>query len=136
MRFLKVKFSVLILLIMTLATLLGCSTLDASNFNDGYYTTIVNESFDNVYKASLEALKNGQTFDLKGSPYDIKINEKKINKAVIAAESDSDPADFVEIAIQKKSEDKTELSIKYGKNGNTIRSSAFIPFIQENIKHH
>ena len=135
MRLIRSKFSVIALTII-LAILSGCSTFGGSNFNDGYYTTALNQSFGNVYKASLEALENGQTYDLKGSPYDIRINKKLTNTAVIAAESDSDPADFVEIAIQKKSQNKTELSIKYGSQGNAIRSSALVSIIQENIKDH
>lgn len=135
MRLIRSKFNVIALTII-LVILSGCSTFGGSNFNDGYYTTALNQSFGNVYKASLEALENGQTYDLKGSPYDIRINKKLTNTAVIAAESDSDPTDFVEIAIQKKSKDNTELSIKYGSEGNAIRSSALVSIIQENIKDH
>ncbi len=137
MRLLRSKFNLIVLSIV-LAVLSGCSTFSYNNFNDGYYTTTINQKFDDVYKASLEALEYGQTYDLKGSPYDVKINKKLTNTAVVAAESDSDPADFVEIAIQKKSQDKTELSIKYGNEGNAIRSSALVSIIQEDIRqqHH
>ncbi|MED7788478.1 DUF3568 family protein [Francisella sp. 19X1-34] len=135
MRLLKSKFS-LIILVATIVILSGCSTFSGSSFNNGYYTTTLNQSFDNVYEASLNIIKNGQTFDLNGSPYDIKINKKMSNEAVIAAESDSDPADFIEIAIEKETKDKTQISIKYGSEGNAIRSSALIPMIQSNIHHH
>ncbi|WP_150466991.1 DUF3568 family protein [Francisella sp. SYW-9] len=135
MRFLKSKLS-LIILVATITILSGCSTFDSSSFNNGYYTTTLNQNFDNVYKASLATIKNGQTYDLNGSPYDIKINKKMSNEAVIAAESDSTPTDFVEIVIEKKSKDKTQVSIKYGSEGNAIRSSALIPIIQGNIDHH
>lgn len=137
MRLLRSKFNLIVLSIV-LAILSGCSTFSGTNFNDGYYTTTINQKFDDVYGASLGALENGQTYDLRGSPYDIEINKKLTNTAVIAAESDSDPADFVEIAIQRKSKDKTELSVKYGNEGNAIRSSALVSIIQEDIRqqHH
>ncbi|QIW10611.1 DUF3568 family protein [Francisella sp. LA112445] len=135
MSTLRSKFNLIVLAIV-LAILSGCSTFGGSNFNNGYYTTVLNQSFGSVYKASLEALENGQTYDLNGSPYDIKINKKMENEAVIAAESDNTPSDFVEIAIEKKAKDKTQISIKYGSEGNAIRSSALVSLIQNNINHH
>ncbi|MED7818524.1 MULTISPECIES: DUF3568 family protein [unclassified Francisella] len=135
MKYLKSKINLLVVVMVLTLLVSGCSTFGKTHYEDGYFTTTIDQSFDNVYNGSVEAIKNGQTYDLNGDPYDIKINKKMSNEAVIAAESDNNPADFIEIAIEKKTKDQTQISIKYGKNGDPIRSSALIPIIKQNINH-
>ncbi|MED7818525.1 MULTISPECIES: DUF3568 family protein [unclassified Francisella] len=126
--------SIILVLAIAIGLIYGCATYKGSDYNDnGYYLTTIDQSFDNVYNGALKVVKTGQTADTNNQSYDIKINKKTSDEAVIIGQNDTNPSDYIEIIIRKESADKTRLSIKYGKDGDSIRSSALIPIIQKNI---
>jgi hypothetical protein len=106
---------------------------DGTSYENGYYVEKINYDFEKVYKATIDAIKSGQTYDSSGNPYQLKVNKKIKDSAMIEAASDSDPSDFLEILIKKVSKDSSVISIKYGKEGDSIRSSALIGIIKGNI---
>jgi hypothetical protein len=120
-----------------MAVISSCATSnkDGTRYVDGYYIANLNYSLDKVYKATVEAIQTGETYDVSGSPYYLKVNKKGQGKAVLEAYSDSSSSDFVTVEITEISKDESRISIKYGREGNSIRSSALIEIIDGNIRY-
>ncbi|MDE4947202.1 DUF3568 family protein, partial [Francisella tularensis subsp. holarctica] len=72
----------------------------------------------------LQAIQNGQTFYYKINPYDISVNKNNGTDAEIVSSSDSDSTDSLQVAMKKLPNNATMISIKYGSQGNSIRSSS------------
>ncbi|AXA33462.1 DUF3568 family protein [Francisella adeliensis] len=136
MKTLRLKTNILIL-IAILIVVSGCTMFGNSNdteYKGGFLMVTLHEKFEEVYSATIEAINKGQTYDENNSAYDLRINEKTDSKAVVGAISENNPSDFVEVVMAKTSDDTTRISIKYGKQGDTIRSSALIDIIKANIR--
>lgn len=136
MKMFKLKINAAILVIL-LVLMSGCTMFSNSNDNGvkyegGFFIVTLNDKFEKVYDATIEAIKTGQTYDANNSTYDLRINKKTDNKAVIGAIG-SNASDFVEVVMAKTSDDTTKISVKYGKEGDTIRSSALVGIIKYNI---
>ncbi|MBK2356923.1 DUF3568 family protein [Francisella hispaniensis] len=134
MKGLKAKIYI-IFLAVALAIISGCASDKGTQYEDGYYITTINYNFDTVYNATLQAIQNGQTFDYKGNPYDISVNKNNGTDAEIDSASDSDPTDSLQVAMKKLPNNTTRISIKYGSEGNSIRSSALVGIIEGNIRY-
>ncbi|APC91149.1 MULTISPECIES: DUF3568 family protein [Francisella] len=134
MKRLKAKIYV-IFLALALVVISGCACDKGTQYEYGYYITTLNYNFKTVYKATLQAIQNGQTFDYKGNPYDISVNKNDGTDAEIDSASDSDPTDSLQVAMKKLPNNATRISIKYGSQGNSIRSSALIGIIEGNIRY-
>ncbi|ABK90252.1 DUF3568 family protein [Francisella tularensis subsp. novicida] len=134
MKGLKAKIYI-IFLAAVLAVISGCATDKGTQYEDGYYITTLNYNFNTVYNATLQAIQNGQTFDYKGNPYDISVNKNNGTDAEIVSASDSDSTDSLQVAMKKLPNNATRISIKYGSQGNSIRSSALIGIIEGNIRY-
>ncbi|AIT10044.1 hypothetical protein LO80_08710 [Candidatus Francisella endociliophora] len=137
MELLKRKFYAVFLVIM-LATISSCAMFGndtGTSYENGYYSTTMKHSYNEVYDATIEAIKTGETYDSSGSTYDIKLNKKTDEAAVIEAFSNRDRSDYLEVVIKPESDKLTRLSIKYGSQGNSIRSSALEDIIDGNIKY-
>ena len=93
--------------------------------------TTINYNFDTVYNATLQAIQNGQIFDYKSNLYDISVNKNNGTYAEIDSASDSDLTDSLQVAMKKLPDNTTRISIKYGSQGNSIRSSALVGIIEE-----
>ncbi|WP_425536937.1 DUF3568 family protein [Francisella-like endosymbiont] len=120
---------------VALIVISGCASDKGNQYKDGYYITTLNYNFDTVYNATLQAIQNGQTFDYKGNPYDISVNKNNGTYAEIDSASDSDLADSLQVAMKKLPDNTTRISIKYGSQGNSIRSSALVGIIEGNIRY-
>lgn len=128
----------LIFLVVVLALVSGCAEMGNSGdtrYENGYYSEKLPYTYKDVYKATLDAIHTGQTYDKNGNTYDIKINKEQDNGAIIEAFSSSDSSDYLEVIIKEISEDNTLIKIKYGVNGDSIRSSALVNLIDGNIKY-
>lgn len=134
MKGLKARIYI-IFLVVALAVISGCASDKGTQYKDGYYITTINYNFDTVYNTILQAIQNGQTFDYKGNPYDISVNKNNGTDAEIDAASDSDPTDSLQVAMKKLPDNTTRISIKYGSQGNSIRSSALVGIIEGNIRY-
>ncbi|MEY8713721.1 DUF3568 family protein [Francisella philomiragia] len=127
-----------ILSVVILALIAGCSSIENSNgikYVEGYYIIEMPYSFDKVYSAALESIKTGETYTINGVPYDLKINSNANGKAILEGVNDNDLKDTIRIEIVKLSDKLTKVAIKYGKDGNSIRSSAEVQIIEGNIKY-
>ncbi|OEZ33091.1 hypothetical protein AS144_05920 [Francisella endosymbiont of Amblyomma maculatum] len=125
-----------IFLVVALAVISGCASDKGTQYKDGYYITTLSYNFDTVYNAALQAIQNGQTFDYKGNPYNISVNKNNGTDSEIDSASDSDPTDSLQVAMKKLPDNTTRISIKYGSQGNSIRSSALVGIIIEgNIRY-
>ena len=89
------------------------------------------KSLSDVYNESLKLIETGQAPSLAGETYTINTNQKSDTKALILAVNDNAPNDFIEVVMQKTSQDTTRLAVKYGKQGNSLKSATFISLIQE-----
>ncbi|AJI55770.1 hypothetical protein LA56_873 [Francisella philomiragia] len=137
MKTIKLKIYA-ILSVVTLALIAGCSSIENSNgikYVEGYYIIEMPYSFDKVYSAALESIKTGETYTINGVPYDLKINSNANGKAILEGVNDNDLKDTIRIEIVKLSDKLTKVAIKYGKDGNSIRSSAEVQIIEGNIKY-
>ncbi|MDE5006989.1 DUF3568 domain-containing protein, partial [Francisella tularensis subsp. holarctica] len=88
-----------------------------------------------VYNATLQAIKNGLTFDYKSNPYDISVNKNNGTDAEIVSASDSDSTYSLQVAMKKLPNNATRISIKSGSPGHSIRSSALIGIREGNIRY-
>lgn len=79
--------------------------------------------------------KTGETYTINGVPYDLKINSNANGKAILESVNDNDLKDTIRIEIVKLSDKLTKVAIKYGKDGNSIRSSVEVQIIEGNIKY-
>lgn len=113
----------------------GCATSDQADatYEQGNYTVDMNNSMKQVYDATLRAVETGQTYDDTGNPYIISINKINDKSALIKAQSGGDPSDYLYVAFGKKTNDSSIIRIRYGQNGDEIRSSALIPIIKKNL---
>ncbi len=137
MKTIKLKIYA-ILSVVILALIAGCSSIENSNdikYVEGYYIIEMPYSFDKVYNAALESIKTGETYTINGVPYDLKINSNANGKAILEGVNDNDLKDTIRIEIVKLSDKLTKVAIKYGKDGNSIRSSAEVQIIEGNIKY-
>lgn len=125
----------LLFLVILFAVLASCSAYEDSHYKDGFYRTTLKYSFEDVYKAAVETIESGQTFDEKGNPYDLRINKKTDTDAVLEAYNDSNSADYIIIKIKKVSQDETMLSIKYGQQENSMIASSVASIIEGNVKY-
>ncbi|WP_307838275.1 DUF3568 family protein [Francisella noatunensis] len=80
-------------------------------------------------------MKTGETYTINGVPYDLKINSNANGKAILESVNDNDLKDTIRIEIVKLSDKLTKVAIKYGKDGNSIRSSVEVQIIEGNIKY-
>ncbi|MEY8766985.1 DUF3568 family protein [Francisella philomiragia] len=127
-----------IISVVILALIAGCSSIENNNgikYVEGYYIIEMPYSFDKVYGAALESIKTGETYTTNGTPYDLKINSNASGKAILEGVNDNDPKDTIRVEIVKLSDKLTKVAIKYGKDGNSIRSSAEVQIIEGNIKY-
>ncbi|APC97691.1 DUF3568 family protein [Francisella frigiditurris] len=113
----------------------GCATTDQANatYEQGNYTVNMDSSMKQVYDATLRAVETGQTYDDTGNPYIISINKINDKSALIKAQSGADPSDYLYVAFGKKTNDSSIIRIRYGQDGDEIRSSALIPIIKKNL---
>lgn len=134
----RLKVNPYMLLLVIVVTLMSSCTMfgnsNATEYKGGFLMVTLHEKFEEVYSATIEAINKGQTYDENNSAYDLRINEKTDSKAVVGAISENNPSDFVEVVMAETSDDTTRISIKYGKQGDTIRSSALIDIIKANIR--
>lgn len=68
-------------------------------------------------------------------PYDISVNKNNGTYAKIDSANDSDLTDSLQVAMKKLPDNTTRISIKYGSQGNSIRSSALVGIIEGNIRY-
>lgn len=129
----RVIISAVMLLLVSGCTMFSDSKYNNAKYKDGYFIVVLNEKFDDVYDATLQAIERGQTRDANDNAYNIKVNKKVKNKAVIGAISSLEPSDFVEVIMIKTSENKTRVTVKYGRQGDKDMSSALINIIKANI---
>lgn len=137
MKTIKLKIYA-ILSVVILALIAGCLSIENSNgikYVEGYYIIEMPYSFDKVYNAALESIKTGETYTINGVPYDLKINSNANGKAILESVNDNDLKDTIRIEIVKLSDKLTKVAIKYGKDGNSIRSSVEVQIIEGNIKY-
>ncbi|MEY8673161.1 DUF3568 family protein [Francisella philomiragia] len=137
MKTIKLKIYA-ILSVVILALIAGCSSIENNNgikYVEGYYIVNMPYGFDKVYSAALESIKAGETYTTTGGPYDLKINDNTGVKAILEGVNDNDPRDTIRVEIVKLSDKLTKVAIKYGKDGNSIRSSAEVQIIEGNIKY-
>ncbi|MED7818523.1 MULTISPECIES: DUF3568 family protein [unclassified Francisella] len=133
MKILKTNFKFFSLAIF-LTLISACTTFDGNDikYKNGYSIANVNKSLDNVYNEVLRLIESGQAPSLSGSAYTMNTNQKNENKAFVLAVNDNNPNDFIEAVMQKTSANTTRLSVKYGKQGDSIKSATLISLIQEN----
>lgn len=137
MRFIKQSLSIVFLLV-TLALVTSCAQLGdsgATRYQNGYYKATMQYGYEDVYSATIEAIESGETYDTNGNPYQIKLNKKTDESVIIEASSSGDHSDYLEVIIKPKSDEVTSLSIKYGADGDSIRSSALENIIEGNVKY-
>lgn len=112
----------------------GCVTTDPINYKNGYYIVNFDYDFDQVYKASSEVIKDGETLDTDGEAYILTYNKsakkRDLDRAVLKGNNDSNAKDTILVIVSEISENITKVSIKYGEYGNSIRASTFV----ENLK--
>ncbi|WP_252988868.1 DUF3568 family protein [Francisella noatunensis] len=63
------------------------------------------------------------------------MNSNANGKAILESVNDNDLKDTIRIEIVKLSDKLTKVAIKYGKDGNSIRSSVEVQIIEGNIKY-
>ncbi|MED7788479.1 DUF3568 family protein [Francisella sp. 19X1-34] len=130
MRSLRLRLSVFVLVII-FALIYGCSTFEEPQYTNGYYIVTINQSFNEVHNKSLKLIKSGEVQDSSGHFYTVKLNKVDGNRAIVVGESNFDPSDFIEVALYNKSKDETKISVRYGEDGDSIKSSAFISLVQK-----
>lgn len=128
----NIKLNLRLLTLVIIVTLVSaCATNNIKYNNKGYSVVNVHKSLSDVYNESLKLIETGQAPSLAGETYTININQKSDTKALILAVNDNAPNDFIEVVMQKTSQDTTRLAVKYGKQGNSLKSATFISLIQE-----
>ncbi|AEI35867.1 MULTISPECIES: DUF3568 family protein [Francisella] len=128
-----------LLSILVFAFVTGCSTVENNNgikYVEGYYIVNMPYSFDKVYSSAYQSIKAGETYtSTSGAPYNLVVNKKTNETATLEGINPNDPRDTIKINIKKISDTSTSLAIKYGKDGNSMRSSAEVQIIEGNIKY-
>ena len=124
-----------ILLMVLMSVIAGCSTTNnsESTYVNGWYITKLPYNIDQIYNSTLNAIESGITYADDDSNYDLRVNNKTSDKAIIEAVSNSQRGDTLVIELVKLSDNLTKVGIKYGKHGNSMRSSAVIVIITRDI---
>ncbi|QIW10609.1 DUF3568 family protein [Francisella sp. LA112445] len=130
MKNIKLNFRLLILVVL-MAMVSACATNNIRYNNQGYSTVDVHKSLNDVYSEALRLIESDQAPSLAGESYAINTNQKNEQKALILAVNDNDPNDFIEVVMKRVSQSTTNLAVKYGKQGNSLKSATFISMIQE-----
>jgi hypothetical protein len=134
MKTLKLKIYSLSLMAL-IALFVGCTTYDNgdSTYVNGWYVVELPYSLDVIHKSAVNSIESGDTYTNNGSNYDIRVNKKTSDKAILEAANDSERGDTLIIELVKISDNLTKVAIKYGKDGNSMRSSAEIGLIKKDL---
>ena len=122
-------------LMVLMALIAGCSTTDSddSSFTNGWYVTQLPNSIDKVYSAAVGSIESGETYANNDAIYDLRVNKKTSDQAILEAANDNERGDTLVIELVKVSDNVTKIAIKYDKDGNAMRSSAEIGIIKKGI---
>ncbi|MED7788477.1 DUF3568 family protein [Francisella sp. 19X1-34] len=125
------KLNLKLLTLVVIVTLISaCATNNIKYNNEGYSTANVHKSLNKVYSETLRLIESGQAPSLAGETYAINTNQKSDQKALILAVNNNDSNDFIEVVMNKISQNTTSLAVKYGKQGNSLKSATLISMIQ------
>ncbi|MGQ4006441.1 DUF3568 family protein [Francisellaceae bacterium CB300] len=135
MRAIKIKVYLSLVLISTLIS--SCTIYsqqkDSYLMRDGYYVENIDSNFNSVYKASQLAIESGEAYDSSGEVYTLKENKVTDSQAIIKRVSKSDLKDYLYIVIIKKDDNTSQVKIKYGSKGDSIKSSALMDMIEKSL---
>ena len=134
MKTLRVKMYTISLMIL-MALIAGCSTMgiDKSTYTNGWYVVQIPYNIDKVYSSAVSSITSGETYANGGANYDLRVNKKTSDNAILEAANDSEQGDVLVIELVKVSDTITKIGIKYGKDGNSMRSSAEVGIIIQGI---
>ncbi|WP_191092531.1 DUF3568 family protein [Francisella sp. SYW-9] len=113
-----------------MAFISACATNNIKYNNEGYSSENVHKSLNKVYSETLRLIESGQAPSLAGESYAINTNQKSDQKALVLAVNDNDSNDFIEVVMNKVSQNTTNLAVKYGKKGNSLKSATFISLVE------
>lgn len=137
MKTFKITPNILFFLMITLL-IVSCATSNENEgqlLNSGIYVKNIDAEFNSVYKASRLAIESGEAYDLSGKVYSLRESKVTDSKAIIQRVSKSDAKDYVYIVILKKDENTSQVKIKYGNKGDSIKSSALMDMIEKSLKY-
>jgi hypothetical protein len=129
MKNIELNFKFLVLVII-MAFISSCATNNIKYNNEGYSSANVHKSLNKVYSEILGLIESGQAPSLAGESYAINTNQKSDQKALVLAVNDNDSNDFIEVVMNKVSQNTTSLAVKYGKKGNSLKSATFISLVE------